>query len=143
MYIKQKECEKVAMDKSNVNVDKLQTKTSHSRSASKSATGRKNKRSNSRNNKKTLFNNGLLKFVAVALIIGCVVLIVDIETDCSEKESELQTLQTELDACLIENAELQRTLESDDFSAYMERYALEKRGYAYPDERRFYDRSRN
>jgi hypothetical protein len=28
-------------------------------------------------------------------------------------------------------------------SAYMEKVAVEERGYAYPDERRFYDTSRD
>ena len=38
---------------------------------------------------------------------------------------------------------MQRTLDSDDLSAYMEKIALEERDYAYPNERRFYDRSRD
>jgi hypothetical protein len=38
---------------------------------------------------------------------------------------------------------MRRTLESDDLSAYMEKIALEERGYAYPNERRFYDTSRD
>ncbi len=130
------------MENQQKNSDNLHKNKTHSRGTAKKHTGRKSRR-NSSHNKKALFNGGLLKFVAAALIIGCFVLIVDIESDYSEKESELQTIQAELDACLIENAELQRTLESDDFSAYMEKYALEERGYAYPDERRFYDRSRN
>lgn len=39
--------------------------------------------------------------------------------------------------------ELQRVLESDDLSYYIEKIAMEERGYAYPDERRFYDTSRS
>lgn len=31
----------------------------------------------------------------------------------------------------------------DDERTYMERIAMEKLGYAYPDERRFYDTTRN
>ena len=38
---------------------------------------------------------------------------------------------------------MRSTLESDDLSAYMEKIALEERGYAYPNERRFYDTSRD
>jgi hypothetical protein len=37
------------------------------------------------------------------------------------------------------NEELQKILDSDDISEYMEKVALEKYGYAYPDERRFYE----
>ena len=31
----------------------------------------------------------------------------------------------------------------DDMDAYMEKLAIEKMNYAYPDERRYYDTSRN
>ncbi|MDE6539167.1 MAG: hypothetical protein K2K66_03160, partial [Ruminococcus sp.] len=61
------------------------------------------------------------------------------ERDCSEKEKELSKIQAEIDAYEAENTELQRVLESDDISDYMEKVAVEERGYAYPDERRFYD----
>ncbi len=104
----------------------------------------KSKKNNKQNKqKKGLFNRGLSKLAAAAVIIGCVALVISTETDCSNKEAELDTIQAQIDAYKIENAELQRTLESDDFSAYMERIALEERGYAYPDERRFYDTSRD
>ncbi|MDE5558293.1 MAG: hypothetical protein K2J32_11515 [Ruminococcus sp.] len=65
------------------------------------------------------------------------------ERDCSEKEKELSKIQAEIDAYEAENTELQRVLESDDISDYMEKVAVEERGYAYPDERRFYDKSRD
>lgn len=92
---------------------------------------------------KNLFNRGLVKLAAVAVIIGCGMLIVTTEKDCAEKEKELNALQSEIDLYEAENTELQRVLESDDLSAYMEKVAVEERGYAYPDERRFYDTSRD
>lgn len=70
-------------------------------------------------------------------------LIVTIEKDCAEKEKELIAIQNEIDLYEAENTEIQRVLESDDISAYMEKVAVEERGYAYPDERRFYDKSRD
>ncbi len=94
-------------------------------------------------NKKGLFNKGLFKLAAAAVIVGCGVLLVTTESDCGDKEDELAAIQAQIDAYNIENAELQRTLDSDDLSAYMERIALEERGYAYPDECRFYDTSRD
>lgn len=93
--------------------------------------------------KNRLFNKNLFKLAAFAVIIGCGVILFATESDIREKEAELVSLNTQLNACRIENEELGRTLESDDLSAYMERIALEERGYAYPDERRFYDISRN
>lgn len=94
-------------------------------------------------NKKGLFNQGLFKLSATAVIVGCAVLFVTTESDCADKENELKAIQAKIDAYNMENAELQRTLDSDDLSAYMERIALEESGYAYPDERRFYDKSRD
>ena len=93
--------------------------------------------------KKRLFNRGLVKLAAVSVIIGCGVLIVTTERDCAEKEKELSEIQAEIDSYEEENTELQRVLESDDISSYMEKVAVEERGYAYPDERRFYDTSRD
>lgn len=93
--------------------------------------------------KKSLFNRGLVKLAAASVIIGCGALIVTTERDCSEKEKELSKIQAEIDAYEAENTELQRVLESDDISDYMEKVAVEERGYAYPDERRFYDKSRD
>ena len=100
-------------------------------------------RSNNNSDKKLLFNRGLVKLAAISVIIGCSVLIVTTERDCAEKEKELSKVQAEITSYQEENAELQRVLESDDISPYMERVAVEERGYAYPDERRFYDTSRD
>jgi hypothetical protein len=71
------------------------------------------------------------------------VLIFTTEKDCSEKERELASVQYEIDLYETENTELQRILDSDDIPAYMEKIAVEERDYAYPDERRFYDKSRD
>ena len=93
--------------------------------------------------KKGIFNSGLFKLVALAVVVGCCFLIVTTNRDCAEKERELVSIQVKIDAYEADNADLQNVLESDDLSAYMERIAIEERGYAYPDERRFYDVSRD
>ncbi|MCD7890609.1 MAG: hypothetical protein LUG26_02215 [Ruminococcus sp.] len=93
--------------------------------------------------KKRLFNRGLMWIASVALVIGCAALIISTEKDCAEKEEQLVSIQEQIDAYESENMELERILESDDLSDYMEKIAIEERGYAYPDERRFYDMSRD
>lgn len=90
---------------------------------------------------KGLFNKNLLRLVTVAVFIGCGILIYTTDRDCRAKEHEVAELQAKIDAYNEENTELQMVLDSDDMSEYMERVALE-RGYAYSDERRFYDKSR-
>ena len=93
--------------------------------------------------RKSLFNRGLVKLAAASVIVGCGVLIFTTEKDCSEKERELASVQNEIDLYEAENTELQRVLDSDDITAYMEKIAVEERDYAYPDELRFYDKSRD
>ncbi|MDE5582861.1 MAG: hypothetical protein K2J08_04060 [Ruminococcus sp.] len=65
------------------------------------------------------------------------------ERDCTEKEKELTYIHDKIEVYEAENTELQRILDSEDISDYMEKIAVEERGYAYPDERRFYDTSRD
>ena len=85
----------------------------------------------------------LVKSAVVAGVIGCVVLIATTNKDGDAKEEQMARIQTKIDAYETENAELQRVLDSDDLKEYMEKVALEERGYAYPDERRFYDTTRD
>ena len=93
--------------------------------------------------KRGLFNGLLLKLVGAAIAIGCVITIITINKDCSNKENELSELQTKIDTLETKNSALQRDLNSEDRSSYIERIAMEEHGYAYPDERRFYDTSRD
>ena len=75
--------------------------------------------------KKGLFHRGLVKLAAIAVIIGCGVLIAATQKDCAEKEEQVRLIQTKIDAYETENAELQLVLESDDLNEYMEKVALE------------------
>ncbi len=93
--------------------------------------------------KKSLFNGLLVKLFVIAASIGCAAIIVTANNERSEKEAELQTIQAKIDSYEAQNAELQRVLEGDDMSEYMEKVAIEEYGYAYSDERRFYDTSRD
>ena len=61
----------------------------------------------------------------------------------SEKQDELARIQEKTVAIEAENVELSRILEAEDIDAYMEKIAIENMNYAYPNERRFYDTSRN
>lgn len=94
-------------------------------------------------NKKGLFNKLLVRLLIAVSVIGCVVLIYKTEKDCSEKELEMTKIQEKIDKYEVENADLQKILNSNDMSVYIERVAVEERDYAYPDERRFYDTSRD
>ena len=92
---------------------------------------------------KGLFNGLLVKLMVVGVISVCSVLLITTEKDCSEKEEELESLQVKIETYKNDNSELQRLLDSNDMSAYLEKVAIEERDYAHPDERRFYDTSRD
>lgn len=79
----------------------------------------------------------------IAAIVGCTVSVVSIQSSIAEKETELSQLQSQIDNLTAENEDLERILDSGDIDSYMERLAREEYNYAYPDELRFYDISRN
>jgi len=81
--------------------------------------------------------------VIIAVIIGCLVSFIITQSNLSEMQSELKSIQEKTEEIEAENVELQRILEDDDMNAYMEKLAIEEMNYAYPNERRYYDISRN
>lgn len=76
-------------------------------------------------------------------VIVCGVSFIVTQTNLTEMESELGVIAEKIDEIEAENVELQRVLEDDDMNAYMEKIAIEEMDYAYPNERRYYDTSRN
>ena len=85
----------------------------------------------------------LTKIAGVALVMSCVIVLVILQTDCAEKEADLVKINEKISVLEGENEEIKRVLDNTDVSSYMEQVALEEQGYAYPDERRFYDTSRD
>lgn len=92
--------------------------------------------------KKSLFSL-ITKLTAITAIIACFVSIIITKSNHSEMQKELDSINKKAEEIEAENVELQRILEDDDMDAYMEKLAIEKMNYAYPDERRYYDKSRN
>ena len=92
-------------------------------------------------------SNALASIIAVPVFIvligACVVSIIGDKVELSEKQQELEVLKAQAEALEAENASYESILNEDDERTYMERIAMEKLGYAYPDERRFYDTTRN
>ena len=85
--------------------------------------------------RKSLFSF-ISKFITIAAVIGCFASIIITQSNRAEINKKAEEIEAE-------NVELQRILEDDDMDAYMEKLAIEKMNYAYPDERRYYDTSRN
>lgn len=92
---------------------------------------------------KSVINSLLLKLVSIALLVCCTVISISNEYERAQKNEELEAINQKINDYKAENAELQQNLESNDMTSYIERVALEDFNYAYPDEQRFYDTSRN
>ena len=60
-----------------------------------------------------------------------------------EKKKKLSQLEEKAAQLEAENDEYASILAEDDERAYMEKIAIEVLGFAYPNERRFYDTTRN
>lgn len=85
----------------------------------------------------------LQRTAAAAAIIGCTVLIISVQSNIAEKNAELEDLKSQISEYEAKNEDLARILDSGDTDRYMEKLAREDYGYAYSDEFRFYDTSRN
>ncbi len=97
------------------------------------------------NNKKR--RNPVMKFfitiTAMVFVVACVADIIGTQAEIAEKKQELNALIEEAELLEDANDEYQSMLSENDERAFMERYAVEVLGYAYPNERRFYDTTGN
>ena len=74
-----------------------------------------------------------------AFVMYCVSSIVLTQAEIAEKRAELAVLAEKAERLEAENDEYKSMLSEEDEAAFMERYAVEVLGYAYPNEIRFYD----
>lgn len=87
----------------------------------------------------------LMRIAGVLFVIFCVYSIVSAQSTIAEKQQELAQIEEDIEIIKMENEELQDIIDSDDIGRYMEKLAVENSSasYAYPDERRYYDTSRD
>lgn len=81
----------------------------------------------------------LVKLTLFILVLAySVTVIIQTQADIAEQRAQLEKLQEQINETRQENDEYQRILNTDDEEEYMFTVAVEKLGYAYPRERRFY-----
>lgn len=83
------------------------------------------------------------RLVVVGLIIACVISFVSTQATLMEKRQEAEELRASIEQAKVDQLELERFVKANDLEGYMEKAAIEDLNYAYPNERRFYDTSRN
>lgn len=85
----------------------------------------------------------ITRVVIAAVFVVCIVSIITTQGTLIRKEQELAELKAAIEVANAEREELEKFVEADDIEGYMEKAAIEQLNYAYPNERRFYDTSRN
>ena len=93
--------------------------------------------------KRSPFASMGIAITATVFVVACVFEIISTQAEIAEKKQELNVLIEQAEALEDANDEYQSMLSEDDERAFMERYAVEMLGYAYPNERRFYDTTGN
>ena len=85
----------------------------------------------------------IFRVAIVMFVIICTVAFIKMQNSIIERKRELAALEEKVETLTAQNEELADIIESDDIGRYMEKIAVEQNGYAYPDERRYYDTSHN
>lgn len=93
--------------------------------------------------RRAIFDWIVYRLVAVGLIVACVISFISTQATLLEKKQEKAELESAIEQAKDENLELKKFVETEDIEGYMEKAAIEDLNYAYPNERRFYDTSRN
>ncbi|MBQ3939868.1 MAG: septum formation initiator family protein [Oscillospiraceae bacterium] len=101
------------------------------------------RRRNQKGERRNIFDWIITRIVVAAVFIVCIVSIVVTQANLVDKRQELAELKEKIEAADAERIELEKFVETDDLEGYMEKAAIEKLNYAYPNERRFFDTSRN
>ncbi|MBR2912901.1 MAG: hypothetical protein IKK51_09325 [Oscillospiraceae bacterium] len=96
-----------------------------------------------KNEKSGFFFRLMLRVAGVLFVIFCVVSIVNTQNSTAEKKQELAKIEADIEEMKMNIDELNDMNRSDDINRYMEKLAVENNNYAYPDERRYYDTSRD
>ena len=88
--------------------------------------------------KKATLASRIGAFAVIVFVVYAVIVIISTEAEMKELEAVLDSLRNQITLAHQENDEYERLLSSEDKNAYMEMIAIEKLGYAYPNEKRFY-----
>ncbi len=88
--------------------------------------------------KKSRFVRFLTAFAVLALLVYSLITIISQQAQIAQLKKESDVIEKKITVAKQQNDEYTRLLSSDNDDEYMEKIAIEKLGYAYPNERRFY-----
>lgn len=87
--------------------------------------------------KKSLVSK-ITTIAVVVFLIYALYLVISQQAEINEQQKQLANIKSQITVAKQENDEYTRLLSGEDESEYMKKIAIERYGYAYPDERRFY-----
>lgn len=90
------------------------------------------------NGKKSSLARPLTVCAVVCLIVYSVITVISQQIEISQIQKDSDEISAKITEAKQQNDEYTRLLSADDEATYMERIAIERLGYAYPNERRFY-----
>lgn len=88
-------------------------------------------------NKKSL-SSRIATIAVLVLLVYALYLVISQQAEINEQQKELANIKSQITIAKQENDEYTRLLSGKDESEYMKKIAIERYGYAYPNERRFY-----
>ncbi|MGN1133356.1 MAG: septum formation initiator family protein [Oscillospiraceae bacterium] len=91
-----------------------------------------------RKRKKRKLSKIIGTIITACLIIYVAATVVVQRSDISKMKTANENLQAKITQAQQQNDEYTRLLKKNDEKEYMKRIAIERLGYAYPNERRFY-----
>lgn len=91
-----------------------------------------------RREERSVFFKPAVWFAAICLVIYSLFTIFSQQVQIVQLRQEREEISAHMTEARRLNDEYTRLLASDNEAEYMEKIAIEKLGYAYPDERRFY-----
>ena len=93
--------------------------------------------------RRSYFAADLFKLALFVVVIAFAVnSIISTQADIAEQRTQIEKLTAEINEKTQENDEYRRILNTEDEEEYMFTVAVEKLGYAYPRERRFYAKTK-
>ncbi len=99
-----------------------------------------------KDNKPNFLFRMFIRIASAVFVVFCAVTIINTQNAIAEKKHELAGIKEDIDALKLELKELQEIVDGEneeEIKRYMEKLAVEGNNYAYPDERRYYDTSRD
>lgn len=88
---------------------------------------------------KPTFLDLIFCFIFIAVIIYLIFQLSGGLSQKAERQRELDIKEAAIHRLEIERQSIYRVITDTDYKKYIEEYTFEQYGYAYPNERRFYD----